>query len=221
MKGRVASQNPHPPLWPDSHIHEDMVKEVETSCTYDYSWDRVTAAFFQRYPNDYSKHVLTADVLDRHIDTETGQLHTTRLLTKTNRKPKWMDRVRSHNSRFFPSPFFVWAFIFRHGLHTHTHLYTPTHPPTYPPTHTHACIPFRISIFKRMLRTPSLPPLILPASPFSISSLSPSLSLSLFLSHTHSRIPTPTRTHPHPPTRTHTHTLSLLPLYLFILYFLF
>lgn len=30
----------------------------------------------------------------RHVDPETGCLHTRRLMTKTNKKPKWMDKVR-------------------------------------------------------------------------------------------------------------------------------
>ena len=29
------------------------------------SWDQVLAAFWQRYPNPYSKHVLTEDIVHR------------------------------------------------------------------------------------------------------------------------------------------------------------
>lgn len=36
--------------------------------------------------------MLTEDVLDRHVDDE-GNLHTTKLLTKTNSMPKWGERL--------------------------------------------------------------------------------------------------------------------------------
>uniref|UniRef100_A0A8C5LGY4 PRELI/MSF1 domain-containing protein n=1 Tax=Jaculus jaculus TaxID=51337 RepID=A0A8C5LGY4_JACJA len=47
------------------------------------SWDQVFAAFWQRYPNPYSKHVLTEDI----------KLLSQRLLTKTNRMPRWAERL--------------------------------------------------------------------------------------------------------------------------------
>ncbi|XP_032806132.1 PRELI domain-containing protein 1, mitochondrial isoform X1 [Petromyzon marinus] len=56
------------------------------------SWDHVFAAFWQRYPNPYSKHVLTEDVLWREV-TEDKKLLTRRLLSKTNRLPKWAERL--------------------------------------------------------------------------------------------------------------------------------
>ena len=31
------------------------------------SWDQVFAAFWQRYPNPYSKHVLTEDIVHREV----------------------------------------------------------------------------------------------------------------------------------------------------------
>uniref|UniRef100_A0A670IJI0 PRELI domain containing 1 n=1 Tax=Podarcis muralis TaxID=64176 RepID=A0A670IJI0_PODMU len=58
-------------------------------------WDQVFAAFWQRYPNPYSKHVLTEDILHREV-TEDQKLLSRRLLTKTNRMPRWAER-------FFPS----------------------------------------------------------------------------------------------------------------------
>ncbi|KAM6960270.1 PRELI domain containing 1b [Tautogolabrus adspersus] len=55
-------------------------------------WHQVLAAFWQRYPNPYSTHVLTEDVLYREV-TPRNQLLSRRLLTKTNRLPGWAERV--------------------------------------------------------------------------------------------------------------------------------
>ncbi|XP_018407917.1 PREDICTED: PRELI domain-containing protein 1, mitochondrial [Nanorana parkeri] len=56
------------------------------------SWDQVFSAFWQRYPNPYSKHVLTEDILYREV-TSDQKLLTRKLLTKTNRLPRWADRL--------------------------------------------------------------------------------------------------------------------------------
>ncbi|XP_044136732.1 PRELI domain-containing protein 1, mitochondrial [Bufo gargarizans] len=56
------------------------------------SWDQVFAAFWQRYPNPYSKHVLTEDILYREVTSDHKML-TRRLLTKTNRLPRWAERL--------------------------------------------------------------------------------------------------------------------------------
>ena len=52
------------------------------------SWSTAVCSFWIKYPNSYSKHVLSEDVLDRKI-TSKGQLYTRRLLSKTNSLPKW------------------------------------------------------------------------------------------------------------------------------------
>jgi 4-amino-4-deoxychorismate lyase len=64
-----------------------MVKAYTHSHTYEYPFPTVALAFFLRYPNPYSRHVLGADVLDRRVDPATGRLHTTRLLLKRSRLP--------------------------------------------------------------------------------------------------------------------------------------
>uniref|UniRef100_A0A3Q1C522 PRELI/MSF1 domain-containing protein n=1 Tax=Amphiprion ocellaris TaxID=80972 RepID=A0A3Q1C522_AMPOC len=62
-------------------------------------WHQVLAAFWQRYPNPYSGHVLTEDVLYREV-TPSNHLLSRRLLTKTNRLPGWAERVfPAHLSR--------------------------------------------------------------------------------------------------------------------------
>lgn len=66
------------------------MKFYESSFSYDYSFPTVTLAYFLRYPNPYSKHVLSTDVIDRYIDPETNRLHTTRLVLKRSKVPSAM-----------------------------------------------------------------------------------------------------------------------------------
>jgi hypothetical protein len=63
-----------------------MVKFFESSYTYDYSFPAVTLAYFLRYPNPYSTHVLSTDVIDRSIDGQ-GRLKTLRIHRKSSRLP--------------------------------------------------------------------------------------------------------------------------------------
>ncbi len=64
-----------------------MVKFYESSFSYDYSFPAVTLAYFLRYPNPLAHHVLSTDVIDRHLDPETQRLHTTRLHLKRSKIP--------------------------------------------------------------------------------------------------------------------------------------
>ena len=64
-----------------------MVKFYESSFTYDYSFPAVTLAYFLRYPNPYSTHVLSTDVISREVDPLTGQLRTLRIHRKSSRLP--------------------------------------------------------------------------------------------------------------------------------------
>ena len=64
-----------------------MVKFYESSYSYDYSFPAVTLAYFLRYPNPYSTHVLSTDTISRSIDPTTGQLQTTRIHRKSSRLP--------------------------------------------------------------------------------------------------------------------------------------
>jgi hypothetical protein len=63
------------------------MKFFENSSSYDYSFPAVSLAYFLRYPNPYSRHVLTSDVIDRYVDPETKRLHTTRLHLKKSSVP--------------------------------------------------------------------------------------------------------------------------------------
>jgi len=63
------------------------MKFYESSFNYDYSFPTVTLAYFLRYPNPYSRHVLSTDVIDRYVDPETRRLHTVRLHLKKSKVP--------------------------------------------------------------------------------------------------------------------------------------
>lgn len=65
-----------------------MVLLHKSKHSFPYDFRSVSCAYFNRYPNPYSEHVLSIDTLDRHVDS-TGRLHTTRLLRKTGQLPSW------------------------------------------------------------------------------------------------------------------------------------
>jgi 4-amino-4-deoxychorismate lyase len=69
------------------------MKVFENSSSYDYSFPAVTLAYFLRYPNPYSKHVLCTDVIDRYVDPSTKRLHTTRLHLKRSKVPTAMAKL--------------------------------------------------------------------------------------------------------------------------------
>ena len=63
------------------------MKVYEKDLSYSYTFPAVTLAYFLRYPNPYSRHVLSTDVIERYIDPETKRLHTTRLHLKKSKVP--------------------------------------------------------------------------------------------------------------------------------------
>lgn len=64
-----------------------MVKFYETHISYEYPFPAVTLAYFLRYPNPYSRHVLSTDVIDSYVDPATSRLHTVRLHLKRSKIP--------------------------------------------------------------------------------------------------------------------------------------
>ncbi|KAJ5111192.1 hypothetical protein N7532_001727 [Penicillium argentinense] len=54
---------------------------------YDYPFSAVSLAYFLRYPNRYSRHVLSTDVIEQFIDPNTHRLHSTRLHLKRTKIP--------------------------------------------------------------------------------------------------------------------------------------
>ncbi|XP_036407863.1 PRELI domain containing 1b [Megalops cyprinoides] len=69
-----------------------MVKYFVNEADIKSTWDHVFSAFWQRYPNPFSTHVLTEDVVFREV-TADHRLFSRRLLTKTNRLPRWAERI--------------------------------------------------------------------------------------------------------------------------------
>ncbi|XP_012283426.1 PRELI domain-containing protein 1, mitochondrial [Orussus abietinus] len=72
-----------------------MVKYYENSIIFQFNWAQVAQGFWQRYPNPNSSHVLSEDTVFREV--KNGKLYSKRLLTKTNRVPKWGERFISMN----------------------------------------------------------------------------------------------------------------------------
>lgn len=70
------------------------MRYYESSQTFKYNWEQVVKAFWCRYPNPYSSHVLTEDVVHREVD-DCGNLLTKRLISKTSSAPKWTERFLS------------------------------------------------------------------------------------------------------------------------------
>lgn len=60
------------------------------STTFNFTWDQVAYAFWLRYPNPYSTHVLTEDTVCREIRND--KLYTKRLITKASKinPPRWV-----------------------------------------------------------------------------------------------------------------------------------
>lgn len=73
-----------------------MAKYYETSTIFNFNWDQVAQGFWCRYPNPHSQHVLTEDTLERYV--RDGKLYTKRLLSKTNRAPKWSEHITNAKS---------------------------------------------------------------------------------------------------------------------------
>jgi len=69
-----------------------MVKIFNTRQKLEYAWDHVTLALFLKYPNPFSVHVISADVIDRYIDP-LGRLCSTRLIHKKGSIPNWIQYV--------------------------------------------------------------------------------------------------------------------------------
>ncbi|XP_071793272.1 PRELI domain-containing protein 1, mitochondrial-like [Asterias amurensis] len=72
------------------------MKYYTTKELFKNTWDHVASALWQRYPNPYSKHVLTEDVISRVV--KGTELVTKRLMTKTNRMPKWGNLIFGNNN---------------------------------------------------------------------------------------------------------------------------
>jgi 4-amino-4-deoxychorismate lyase len=68
-----------------------MVLDHKTEHVYPYSWDVVSRAFWNKYPNATLTHVERVDVISRHMDSE-GRLHSARVVRcSQNGIPSWAE----------------------------------------------------------------------------------------------------------------------------------
>ncbi|KAI9555212.1 hypothetical protein GHT06_017727 [Daphnia sinensis] len=70
------------------------MKFYEMGIVLKHPWEQVVQSFWQRYPNPYSKHVLTEDTVQRELVS--GKLRSVRFLTKTGQGPRWADKFVPH-----------------------------------------------------------------------------------------------------------------------------
>lgn len=75
-----------------------MVKEYSGIYNFPFKWEEVAAGFWVKYPNPYSNHVLSEDVISRHL-TDNNILVTKRLLVKERNfpVPRWAERFVTKN----------------------------------------------------------------------------------------------------------------------------
>jgi hypothetical protein len=75
-----------------------MVKEYFGTYKFPFKWEQVAAGFWVKYPNPYSNHVLSEDVVSRYV-TDDNVLVTKRLLVKERNfhTPKWAERFVTLN----------------------------------------------------------------------------------------------------------------------------
>jgi len=80
---------------------DTMAKYYNTEHRHPYSWEQVSRAIFQRYPNPFASHVLSEDTVYREIINGTV-LYSRRFFTKTNKIPKWGERWLSGFAKRVP-----------------------------------------------------------------------------------------------------------------------
>ncbi|KAI9314601.1 protein MSF1 [Dichotomocladium elegans] len=69
------------------------MKLFQSKHEYNYEWSLVSAAQWQKYPNEHCPHVQHVDVLNRTIDPKTGILTTERLITVKQNVPALIMKV--------------------------------------------------------------------------------------------------------------------------------
>ncbi|CAG8517768.1 4363_t:CDS:2 [Paraglomus brasilianum] len=69
------------------------MKIFTTSHIFRYPWTQVSAANWRKYPNENCPHVIAIDVIDQHVDPETGILRLERLITCKQNVPSFIRRL--------------------------------------------------------------------------------------------------------------------------------
>eukprot|EP00039_Didymoeca_costata_P026491 m.16003 g.16003 ORF g.16003 m.16003 type:complete len:176 (+) comp5560_c0_seq2:95-622(+) len=67
-----------------------MVRLGSFKHVFEESWENVTIAHWNKYPNPKSDHVLFVDTISRSTDAINGCMSSVRVLIKKDRKPQWM-----------------------------------------------------------------------------------------------------------------------------------
>jgi len=76
-----------------------MVKLFSVEHEFQHPFERVTSAFWRKYPNEASAHVKAIDITDRRIDAQ-GRLITNRIMSCESAIPSWL-RAAGLPSRCF------------------------------------------------------------------------------------------------------------------------
>ena len=69
------------------------MKFFENECRFDYTWDKVSAAHWRKYPNEQASHVVAVDTLRQEVDPVTGNLRIERLITCRQGAPRWIVKL--------------------------------------------------------------------------------------------------------------------------------
>nr|ACO13067.1 preli-like [Lepeophtheirus salmonis] len=78
-----------------------MAKYCETTHEHPFPWTHLAESLFRRYPNPFATHVLSEDTLYREV-LPGGRLYSRRFLTKTNKLPKWGEKVLVNVRKYVP-----------------------------------------------------------------------------------------------------------------------
>ncbi|GMM50448.1 Ups2 protein [Starmerella bacillaris] len=77
------------------------MKFFDSKSSFPYSWEQVTRANWNKYPNEITTHVETVDVLRREIDPETHILRTERIIGVRQPVPLWLTKLLRTDGRAF------------------------------------------------------------------------------------------------------------------------
>ncbi|KAI9098132.1 PRELI-like family-domain-containing protein [Phlyctochytrium arcticum] len=66
---------------------------MENQYLFSHPFATLTSANYRKYPNEYSHHVISVDVLDRSLDPSSGILRTERILTLKQSAPALLRRL--------------------------------------------------------------------------------------------------------------------------------
>lgn len=73
----------------------------DSSSVFNYCWEEVTKANWQKYPNDITKHVVSVDVLRRDVDPLSGVLRTERLIGCRQQVPIWITKLLGSSGKAY------------------------------------------------------------------------------------------------------------------------